>query len=183
MRVHEIISEGAAEVIGMGTSLATVASALGINPTAPWLVKLTTYAPGTISLLSNIATGQGVTAALDGLELALGNAKLLPAEAKQAVNTFSALRSAHGIATSVVGDVGSGLAGVANVAAGAAPLAVMAGATQQAATADMNSDKANVFGSTAKLGKKIGDWANKVTGRDDKYAQMRAQQRADLVAK
>lgn len=169
MKIHEIIREDA---IGTGTSLVTVASALGLNPKTPWLQKLVTYAPGSVSLLANVVAGNGATAALDALEVSLGNANLLPAEAKQAVNTFSALRSAHGLAT-----------GGSALAAGAAPLAALGVAAQQASSADMTKPGANVFASTARAGKTFGDWANKVSGRDDKYAQMRAAQRAELQAK
>lgn len=170
MRFKEF-SEGAN--IGAGTSIATVATALGVAPNTPWLQKMLAVSPGTASFINNIIAGNAVGASFDALETTLGNANLLPGEMKQAVNTFSALRSAHGLATSAT-----------PLAIGAAPLLALAGATQQASTADMGKhDNQNVFGTTARIGKQIGDWANKVSGRDDKYAQMRAQQRADLQAK
>ena len=180
MRFKEF-SEGVPGSVEAATGLTTIAAELGLEPETPWLKKLVAYAPGTISLLGNIIAGNGTTAAMDALEVSLGNANLLPDEAKAAVNKFAALRSAKGLSVNRL--VRRAPANLAPVALGAAPLAAMAGATQQAATADMNSDQANMFGSTAKLGKKIGDWANKVSGRDDKYAQMRAAQRTDLQPK
>jgi len=149
MKVNEIISE---DVIGTGTSLVTVASALGLDPKTPWLNKLVAYAPGTISLLSNIASGQGVTAALDALEVSLGNANLLPKEAKQAVNTFSALRSAHGLAKIPVGSAG----------AAAVPVAVGVGGYQASKfarnqLAKMTSDQRKAYYDNPMMGAMSGD--------------------------
>jgi hypothetical protein len=71
---------------------------------------------------------------------------------------------------------------VAPIAAAAVPLATMAVVTQQAETADMNSDSFNIFGSTARQAKRFSDWFNEFTGRNKKFEQMREKSREGLIS-